>query len=154
MKKIETVKLIMFLKLAVNKILFFTFHLLMICFALTACETEPTPAQRNIVDQLIQEQLSIPFDESNRNTSANMALQQSTSVEDAMEMNRKRYSEIQEYLEKLSQSSYDQKKAWAIQFLEVELESLQRSQKASAKSSKALSDLINQRKAWLNAIKE
>lgn len=144
----------MFLKLAVNKILFFTFHLLMICFALTACETEPTSAQRNIVDQLIQEQLSIPFDESNRNTSANMALQQSTSVEDAMEMNRKRYSEIQEYLEKLSQSSYDQKKAWAIQFLEVELESLQRSQKASAKSSKALSDLINQRKAWLNAIKE
>jgi len=132
---------------------YYTF-LLITCICLVGCSKEPTRTQLDLVDRLIQEQIDIPYQEPNFNAAKDILLKNGETVKDATERNKKLYTEIHDFLLALKNKPYKEKKAWAVEFLEIELDGMQRTQKTLEAQDEELEILIEKRKKWLSTLKK
>jgi hypothetical protein len=128
--------------------------ILAICSALAGCGKEATPAQQEIVEQLIQEQLDVPYEEPSWNLAEDRLLESGETVEEAAERNRKLYADARNYLLALKNKPYKEKINWAVRTLELEIDLLERTQKASVEPVDGLAAMIKQRKKWLTTLKD
>ena len=135
--------------------------LLITYICLIGCSKEPTPAQLEVVDRLIQEQIDIPYTEPNFGAAKDILLNNGETVEEATERNKQLYKKIHNYLVALKSKPYKEKKAWAINNLESSIElfertinSMERPLDMSDKGNKEVIFLYEQRREWLAILKE
>jgi len=139
-------------------------HILLIfaCVCFVGCSKEPTKTQLELVDRLIQEQIDIPYKEPNWNDAAKDILSKNgETVIEATERNKKLYTDIHEFLVELKNKPYKDKKAWAVNNLELSIDLWERTIKSmetpldmSDKGNKEVILLFEQRKEWLDILKE
>lgn len=130
---------------------YYTF-LLITYVCLVGCGKEPTRTQLDLVDRLIQEQIDIPYNEPNFNAAKDMLLKNGETVKEATERNEKLHTEIHDFLVALKNKPYKDKKAWAVELLEIELDGMQRTQKSLETPDEELAILIETRKKWLSTL--
>ena len=136
--------------------------LLITYICLIGCSKEPTGAQLEVVDRLIQEQIDIPYKEPNWNDAAKDILsKKGETVIEATERNKKLYTDIHEFLVELKNKPYKDKKAWAVNNLESSIDLYERNIKSmetpldmSDKGNKEVILLFEQRKEWLAILKQ
>jgi len=129
---------------------------------LVGCDKEPTLEQQRIVNQLIQEQIDIPYKEPNWNNAAKDILSKNgETVKEEKERNKKLHTEIHNFLLALKNKTYKVKQEWAINHLEQTidqwestLKSLEKPLDNSDKGNKEIILLFEQRKEWLATLKE
>ena len=139
-------------------------HILLIfaCVCFVGCSKEPTKTQLELVDRLIQEQIDIPYKEPNWNDAAKDILSKNgETVIEATERNKKLYTDIHEFLVELKNKPYKDKKAWAVNNLELSIDLWERTIKSmetpldmSDEGNKEVILLFEQRKEWLAILKE
>lgn len=138
---------------------FYTF-LLLACVCFVGCSNEPTPAQLELVDRLIQEQIDIPYKEPNFEGAEDMLLKYGETAEEATERNRQLYNKIHNYLVALKDKPFKDKKEWAINHLELTINHWENAIKTiksldkSDKENEEILILYEQRKKWLAILKE
>ena len=140
----------------------YCFFLLITFVSLVGCSKEPTPAQLEIVDLIIQEQIDIPYQESNWTDAAkDILLKNGETTKEATERNKKLYSEIHNFLVALKNKPYKVKRGWAINYLELTIghwentiKSLEEPLDKSDEGNKEVIFLYKQRKEWLAILKE
>ena len=135
--------------------------LLITFICLIGCSKEPTRAQLEVVDRLIQEQIDIQYREPNFDATKDILLKNGETVEEATERNKKLYTEIHNFLVVLKNKPYKDKKEWAIKHLELTIDhwestikSLEKPLDKSDKGNKEVILLFEQRKEWLAILKE
>ena len=135
--------------------------LLITCVHLVGCSKEPTQAQLEVVDRLIQEQIDIPYKEPNFDAAKDILLKSGETVEEATERNKKLYTGIHDFLVALKNKPYKEKKEWAINHLELTIDhwdntikSIEKLLDKSDKGNKEIVLLYEQRKEWLAILKE
>ncbi len=92
---------------------------------LVGCSEEPTTAQLAIVDQLIQKQIDIPYEDPNWGLAEDYLLKNGETVNDAAKRNKRLYTDVHEFLIKLKDKPYEDKEIWAINMLEAQIEGLE-----------------------------
>lgn len=135
----------------------FHIFLLFACACFVSCSNEPTPTQMELVDRLIQEQIDIPYKEPNFEGAEDMLLKYGETAEEATERNKQLYNKIHNYLVTLKNKPYKDKKAWAINHLELTIDHWEMAMKSSEMSDKENKELLllhEQRKKWLTLLKE
>jgi len=125
------------------------FFLIIAFLLLAGCSKEPTQIQLEIVDRLIQEQIDIPYKETDWNTVKDALLKNGETVKEAEERNKNLYTNIHEFLIALKNKPYKDKKVWAVNMLEIQIELWDASLKALDNPDKELVLLNEQRKEWL-----
>lgn len=122
---------------------------------------EPTPAQLEIVNLLIQEQIDIPYKEPNFDAAKDILLKNGETVKEATERNKKLHTKIHNFLVALKNKPYKNKKEWAINYLELTIDlgesaikSLEKPLDKSDKGNKEVILFYAQRKEWLAILKE
>lgn len=128
--------------------------LLIACFGLVSCSEEPTPAQLEIVDRLIQEQIDISYEEPNWNITKGFLLKNDETVKETAERNKQLYTEAHDFLIALKNKPYKDKEVWAINMLVLQIEGLERNLKILKNSDKELILLIERWKKWLTILQE
>jgi len=129
--------------------------LLLTSLLLLGCSNGPTPAQRELVDRLIQEQIDIPYQEPNwTNAAKEMLLKNGETAKEATARTKKQYTDIHNYLITLKSKPYKDKKVWAINMLEPTIELWEATLNASKQADKELILQLEQRKKWLAILKK
>ena len=135
--------------------------LLITCVFLVSCSKEPTRAQLEVVDRLIQEQIDIPYKEPNFDAAKDILLKNGETVKEATERNKKLYTKIHNFLVALKNKPYKVKQEWAINHLEISIDhwestikSLEEPLDKYDKGNEEVIMLFEQRKEWLAILKE
>ena len=131
--------------------------LLITYICLAGCSKEPTQAQLELVDQLIQEQIDIPYKQPNLDAAKDILIKKGETVKEATERNKKLYTEIHNFLVALKNKPYKDKKAWAINYLELTIDQWESTINAFDKSDKENKEIVllhEKRKEWLTILKE
>ena len=136
--------------------------LLVIHICLVGCSKEPTKAQLEIVNQLIQEQIDIPYKEPNwTNPAKENLLKHGVTAKEVTERSKKLHDEIHDFFLALKDKPYNDKKEWAISYLEPTIELWEKTVKSSKKpldkSDKGNREVIllfEKRKEWLAILKK
>ena len=128
--------------------------LLITYLCLVGCSKEPTPAQLEIVDRLIQEQIDIPYTEANWNSVKDILSANGETVNEAAERNKKLYTDVHDSLIALKNKPYKEKKIWAVSVLKGQIETFERSLEGLERPDKELVLQTEQWKKWLAILKE
>ena len=128
--------------------------LLIAYFGLVSCSKEPAPAQLEIVDRLIQEQIDISYEEPNWNIAKGFLLKSGDTVKETVERNKQLYTEVHDFLIALKNKPYKDKEVWAVNMLVLQIEGLERNLKILENPDKELVLLIKRWKKWLTILQE
>ena len=99
----------------------------LVCILLVACDKAPTPEQEQLVNNLIQEQIDIPYVEQNWHALKERLAEDGETVEQAADRNKKLYSETHDFLLALQRKSYKEKRRWAMWGIENQIELFEKS---------------------------
>lgn len=128
--------------------------LLITCLCLLGCSKEPTQAQLELVDRLIQEQIDIPHAEPNFDTAKELLLKNGETVKQATDRNKILYAEIHDFLVALQNKPYKDKKAWAINYLEHTIDLWESTMNSIENPDEEIVLRHEQRKKWLTILKD
>jgi len=129
--------------------------ILAVCIGMAGCEDKPpTVEQSEIVEQLIQQNIDIPYQEPNWKLVKEKNLLKGETIKEASVRSKRIYEKIHNFLLQLKAKPYKKKKTWAIKSLTIEVELLEGALKASLSPQPEITALMEKKKRWLKIIEE